>query len=183
MRVYNANSYAVVASITVGSNPSVSAPLSAIVSPDNSRVYVTIFDENKIAVIDAATNTVTGYYATDNRPTGIDISNDGSKLYVANQNTNSVIVFNTTTGSRITTIDLGPTTLVNGGAAGLVLNHANTRAYVAIQDASQVKVIDLATNTVTQTIPVGGRPFGIDILPNDSRVYASCVDANRFDII
>lgn len=185
VRVYNANTHALITTIIVGSNPTVTAPLGMIVSPDNSRLYVTIFDEAKIAVINTATNTVLTYYTSDSRPVGLDISNDGSRLYSACQITNTLAVFNTATGTRVATIVLGPVSPLTGvgAAAGVTVNHANTKAYVTIQDASTVKVIDLATNTVTNTINVGGRPFGIDILPDDSRVYVGCVDADRMDVI
>lgn len=182
IQVVNLNTNTISASITVGAL-AISAPEQSVVSPDNSRVYLTLFDENKVAVINAATNTVITYYTTDNRPTGVDISNDGTKLYVANQNDNTLIVYNTATGARISTISLGPTTLINGGAAGVVLNHANTFAYVALQDPNSVKVVNLATNTVSATVGVGGRPFGLDITPDDSRLYVSCVSGNRVDVI
>ena len=182
LQVINTATNAIITSITVGSL-SITAPEQCVVSPDNSRVYLTLFDVNKVAVIDAATNTVLTYYDTDNRPTGVDISNDGTRLYVANQNDNSLIVYNTGTGARIATISLGPVNLAIGGAAGVVLNHANTKVYVAVQDASTVKIINTATNTITNTIAVGGRPFGLDILPDDSRLYVSCVNANRMDVI
>lgn len=185
VQVYDANTYAILANIPVGSHPYISAPFGIIVSPDNSRVYVGLFDEDKIAVINALTNTVITYYATDNRVTGMDISRDGSRLYVANQNGNTLIVFNTSTGNRVATIRLGPRAdpYGVGGAVGVTLNYANTRAYVTIQDSSTVKVINLLTNTVIKTIPVGGHPFGIDIVPNDSRVYVSCIDFNQLAVI
>lgn len=185
VQVIDANTYAIIADISVGSHPTVSAPFGIIVSQDNSRVYVGLFDEDKIAVIDALTNTVITYYATDSRVTGVDISRDGSKLYVANQNGNTLIVFNTATGARIATIPLGPPAdpLGVGGAAGITLNYANTRAYVAIQDSSTVKVVDLSTNTVIKTIPVGGHPFGIDIVPDDTRVYVGCINSGTMDVI
>lgn len=185
VRVYNANTYALLTTIIVGSNPTVTAPLGMIVSPDNSRLYVTIFDEAKIAVINTATNTVLTYYTSDSRPVGLDISNDGSRLYSACQITNTLAVFNTATGTRVATIVLGPVSPLTGvgAAAGVTVNHANTKAYVTIQDASTVKVIDLVTNTVANTINVGGRPFGIDILPDDSRVYVGCIDVDRMDVI
>jgi gliding motility-associated-like protein len=182
LQVVNTATNNIIASITVGA-AAVTAPEQCVVSPDNSRVYLTLFDENTVAVINTATNTVLSYYATDLRPTGVDISNDGTKLYVANQNSNTLIVYNTVTGARITTISLGPVTFVNGGAAGVVLNHANTLAYVALQDPGTVKVVDLTTNIVTNTINVGARPFGLDITPDDSRLYVSCVEADRVDVI
>jgi gliding motility-associated-like protein len=182
LQVIDLNTNAIVASIVVGAG-AITAPEQCVVSPDNSRVYLTLFDENKLAVVNAATNTVITYYATDDRPTGVDILNDGTKLYVANQNSNTLIVYNTATGTRISTINLGPTTLINGGAAGVVLNHANTLAYVALQDPNTVKVVNTTTNTVTATVGVGGRPFGLDITPDDSRLYVSCVSGNRVDVV
>lgn len=183
LHVFNAATNTLITSITTATI-AVSSPEQCVVSPDNSRVYLTLFDENKLAVIDATTNTVLSYQATDDRPTGLDISNDGTKLYVGNQNTSSLIVYNTATWARIATVSFGPfSPFGQGGAAGVVLNHANTFVYVAMQETSQVKVISTATNSIVSTVNVGGRPFGLDVLPDDSRLYVSCVDGNRVDVI
>jgi len=44
-------------------------------------------------------------------------------------------------------------------------------AYIANSSSSSVSVIDLATNTVTATIPVGQSPIGVAIGPDGNRVY------------
>jgi gliding motility-associated-like protein len=182
MKVVNTATNAIIATIPVGAG-GISSPEQCVVSPDNARVYLDLFDEDRVAFIDAITNTVIAYYATDSRPTGVEVSNDGTKLYVANQNSNTLIIYNTTTGARIATITLAPipSPFGDGGAAGITLNHANTKVYVSIQDISTVKVVDLSTNTVTGSVNVGSRPFGIDILNDDSKVYASCVYGDRID--
>ena len=180
IKVYNAVTYAFITNITVGTL-SVTAPVGIIVSPDNARVYVSLFDEDKIAVINAVTNTVLTYYNTDLRPLGLDISNDGTKLYASCQNTNTLIVFNTGTGARIATIVLGP--VITEGAKGVTLNHANTACYVAMHDVGTLKVVNTITNTLTATIPTGALPVGVDISPDDSKVYVSCIGANRMDVI
>ncbi|MBL7723638.1 MAG: gliding motility-associated C-terminal domain-containing protein [Chitinophagaceae bacterium] len=180
INVFSTDNYALLASITVGQGQ-ISAPSGIIVSPDNKRIYVNLFDENKVAVINAVTNAVVAYYSTGNRPVGIDISKDGTKIFIANQNSNSLQVLDAFSGATITSVRLGPDAdpLGVGGAAAIVLNHANSRAYVTIQDSSTVKVVDLLSYKIIGSIAVGNRPFGIDITLNDSSLYVSCVNSNQ----
>ena len=183
IKVINTATNTVIATIIVGNLP-VSAPHLSVVSHDNSKVYVTLFDEDKVAVINAVTNTVIGYYATDSRPSGIDLSTDNSKLYVTNYYPPQLSVYNTTTGIRTNVVSLG-SPVPNGveSAVDVVLNHANTKAYISIVNTSSVAVVNTVTNTVTNTIPTGQRGLGIDIHPDDSKVYLSCANSNRIDVI
>ncbi|MBL7795632.1 MAG: beta-propeller fold lactonase family protein, partial [Saprospiraceae bacterium] len=46
-------------------------------------------------------------------------------------------------------------------------------AYIPNNVSNDVSVIDLATNTVVATIPVGFAPFGVSVSPDGSRVYVT----------
>ena len=50
--------------------------------------------------------------------------------------------------------------------------------YISNTDSDQVWVVDMATAAVVAVVPVGSDPRGIDISPDNSRVYV----ANRFDL-
>ncbi|MBL0121928.1 MAG: YncE family protein [Betaproteobacteria bacterium] len=56
-------------------------------------------------------------------------------------------------------------------------------AYITGQNGSIVSVLDTATNAVVTTIPVGGAPFGIGILPNGSRAYVANSTPNTVSVI
>ena len=45
--------------------------------------------------------------------------------------------------------------------------------YVAGFNSNTVSVIDTATNTVTATVPVGGRPSGVAVTPDGAFVYVA----------
>ena len=54
-------------------------------------------------------------------------------------------------------------------------------AYVANNGSSTVSVIDTASNTVTDTIPVGINPIGVAVSPDGSQVYVTnqCVSSSN----
>jgi YVTN family beta-propeller protein len=58
------------------------------------------------------------------------------------------------------------TIAVGKNPTGLAITPDGRHAYVTIPDPDTVSVIDLASNTVTATIPVPGFPMGIAIAPD-----------------
>lgn len=46
-------------------------------------------------------------------------------------------------------------------------------AYITNYAAGTVSVIDINTNTVTATVPVGNTPFGVVINPEATKVYVT----------
>ena len=77
------------------------------VSPDSRRVYVTA-SGGTVSVIDTTTHAVSGPYAAGPAATGIAVSPDGTRLYVATELWNSnITVMDTTTMRVIGTVDLG----------------------------------------------------------------------------
>jgi YVTN family beta-propeller protein len=168
----------VIATITVGSNP-----LGVAVTPvqrereaerergsgggrerepDRSKVYVTNQGDNTVSVIDTATNTVTATIPVGSGPSGVAVTPDGTKVYVAN----AFFGF----GTNVSVIDAATNTVIAtipaGSAPGNVaVTPDGRRVYVTNFQSNNVSVIDTATNTVTATIPVGGQPGGVAIQP------------------
>jgi YVTN family beta-propeller protein len=60
-----------------------------------------------------------------------------------------------------------------GVGLGTATVQAQTRAYVANFGSNTVSVIDIATNTVVATIPVGVEPAGVAITPDGTRAYVT----------
>src|SRR3954466_15627245 len=47
------------------------------------------------------------------------------------------------------------------------------RAYVSNERSGDISVIDLSSNTVVATIPVGKRPRGVQLSPDKTRLYVA----------
>jgi YVTN family beta-propeller protein len=59
-------------------------PTGLALSPDESRLYVTLADWNAVAVVDLKADAVAGYIPVGWCPTAVVVSADGSRLFVAN---------------------------------------------------------------------------------------------------
>ena len=59
-------------------------PTALALSPDESRLYVTLADWNAVAVVDLKTGAVAGYLPVGWYPTAVVVSPDGKRLFVAN---------------------------------------------------------------------------------------------------
>lgn len=110
---------------------------------------------------------------------GIGISPDGSRLMVTNYGDNSVSVVNTDTGRVIATlagID-EPFAIAMGGAR-------TDRAYVSTVSAAYdaITVIDTATNTVVDTLPLALSVSDVAVAPDGKYLYVSRNGARGADI-
>lgn len=56
-------------------------------------------------------------------------------------------------------------------------------AYITNYDDNTTSVIDIATNTVTSTVPVGIRPCGVAVSPDGTKVYVANDDSNNISVI
>ena len=61
--------------------------------------------------------------------------------------------------------------------------HAQVRAYVTNQLSNTVSVIDVSTNAVVATIPVGARPYGSAVNPQGTRAFITNADGNSVSVI
>jgi YVTN family beta-propeller protein len=71
------------------------------------------------------------------------------------------------------------------GSAG-VLGSTETlaqNAYITNADSNNVSVINIATNTVVATIPIGYGPFGVSVSPDGGRVYIGSAGVNTVGVI
>jgi YVTN family beta-propeller protein len=78
---------------------------------------------------------------------------------------------------------LGPSVTVNSAPAHVALNPAGNVAYVANQTSQSISVIDVATNTVTATIPLTGADvYNLKVSPGGTRLYVTRQDGKLFII-
>lgn len=159
---------AVLARIGLGSG----IPYVVVTSPDGKRTYVVT---TPLPTGGTTTSTVVGINTATNQPIGEPVrigyvlpagfatstkaatfNRDGSRLYVTSfhqtstgQVSNTITVINAANGQVI-----GSPITTSSVATGIVVSPDGRRLYTANSDSS-VSVIDLQTNTVVDTVPIG----------------------------
>lgn len=100
-------------------------------------------------------------------PSGVTITPDGSKAYIAMTNSN-VAVLNIDTADNVT--DSGIRIRIPGGTPdtfygtpGIAVSADGTRVYVSNPGFSTITILDTSTNTIVGTVPVGIGPAGIGV--------------------
>lgn len=155
-------------------------------SSDGSLAYViqndagTLGDFASLVVVDTATlSVVQGPISTGIVGAGVNhaivMSPDGSKAYVS-VGDGKILPFspvNRTFGS--------PITVGTAGVGQIAFTPDGSKAYVAVTDngsGSNVKVIDVASDSVVATIATCGGPDGLVISPDGLKAFVNCSDGN-----
>ncbi|WP_409058391.1 hypothetical protein [Streptomyces sp. SYP-A7185] len=119
-------------------------------------------------------------------PYGLAVGEDG-RAWVATAD--AVAVVDTRTRERVDRIpyetESGPATSgeYRGGGMGIALSPDGGHAYVGVNvpdGKGTLEVIDTGTREVTDTVPVGRRPFDVDVSKDGREVYATNHDS--FDV-
>ena len=144
--------------------------------PRRPAAYVTR-EDNALAVLDLGTHTVKPTVRMGSYPSGVGVTPDGARVYVANNTNATVSVFTTATNTMTNTIPVG------NHPWGVAVRPDGARVYVANNASDTVSVIATATNTVTGAISVGNGPRGLAVTPNGARVYVANEYGNAVTVI
>ncbi len=144
-----------------------------------AMAYVTLVNDDTVAVISTSTNKVIRTIPVGDRPRGIAISPDGNEAYVANAGDNTVSVIDTDTKKVVATIAVGD------APQGMAFAPDGATAYVTNMKDNTVSVLDAATRTQTTTIAVGRSPQSIAaaVTPNGPRAYVTNFDDDTVTVI
>ena len=130
---------------------------------------------------DASSATVIATIPVGATPFGIDVTPDGSRVYVSNSTAGSVSVVDTASRSVTSTI----TSNVGTTPVGITIDVSGTYAYVANYGVGTVTRITVSTGA-TSSIDVSGAVSGvcanllnITLSPNGATLYAACQDQGR----
>ncbi|MFB8168950.1 YncE family protein [Kitasatospora purpeofusca] len=119
-------------------------------------------------------------------PYGLAVAPDGT-AWVATAE--GVAAVDTRTRTRVAlvphTTRTGPVTTgeYRGGGMGIALSPDGARAYVGVNvpgGNGTLEVVDTASRTVVQVVPVGRRPFDVDVSADGRQVYVT--DHDSFDV-
>jgi YVTN family beta-propeller protein len=116
-------------------------------SSDGVTAYVANLNNNRVDVIDVATNTVTGSIATV-QPIAVQVSRDNSTLYVGSSGL--VVAYDLATQAEKARIT------VAGTINAITLHPSKDVMYASGYSAGTISEINTSTNTVTRSFNVGG---------------------------
>jgi YVTN family beta-propeller protein len=135
---------------------------------------------NHILVLDTTSNTVVATIPMAVTPAGVAMKPDGTRVYVGDNNANTVSVIDTSTNTLLATIPVG------ADPEGVAVNSVGTRVYVDNVNSGSVSVIDTSSNSVAATITTGSQPHGtggVAVNPTGSRVYVTDYFAHAILVI
>ncbi|MBM2840744.1 MAG: PSCyt1 protein [Bacteroidetes bacterium] len=177
--IIDVDNQVVIKYVSVGNSPANDAP--HYITADNHNWYVSLIGAGQVWKFDAHTDTLVKTVVIPGSPALLALTPDGSKLYVSQfmtSSTNRVVVLNTSTMTVSKSIPVW--TMPHG----MRMNNAGTRLYVANMMSDNISVIDVATDSVVETVPVAfdARPFGptkytpmeLAVSPNDSIFMVTC---------
>ena len=149
----------------VGVIPVSGNPFKVIVSRDGARVYVTT-NVGRVVVINAETRAVIKDLPAGSAPNGFAFSNDNNFLYV------SSFIGGTITEIDTRTLVVTRSLTIGGTPQGMVMSPSGTELFVA-DESGGVKVVNVASGTVSSTITLSTGAFDIAMAPDQKQLYAS----------
>jgi YVTN family beta-propeller protein len=132
------------------------AGASLALSPDGATAYVALPEAQALAVVDLAGRTARPIPLGE-VPAGVALGPDG-RVYVAAPRVNSLLVVDSASHRVTGRIGVGRQPLGVG-----VSTERGALAYVANNGDDTVAVVDLATQVLVKTVPVGPAPSGVAI--------------------
>ena len=139
-----------------------------ILSPDKTRLYISLWGTDKVAVYDTRTGRVITEILTESHPNELIQNKSGKYLFVANANDNSVSVIDTKAGKVIEVIStaLYPTKLTGSTTNGLALSEDEKTLYVANADNNCLAVFNVSIPGKSSSkgfIPTGWYPTNVRV--------------------
>lgn len=123
------------------------------------------FGAGRVDVLDTNTLTILNSFAVGPQPREITVTPDGSRAYFTSQGSATVHVIDLINGVTLTPISIPGTTLT-----GITSNDTHVFA-VDNSSPGSVEVIEIATNTVIFSIPVGGTPTNVEITHDGTQAW------------
>ncbi|GAA3987046.1 gliding motility-associated C-terminal domain-containing protein [Mucilaginibacter dorajii] len=137
-------------------------PVSAAITPDGSKVYVSCQQANTIVVIDTKTNMVTTTIPVAASPADVVMSPDGTQVFVAHLNDDKITVINTSNnaltrfsaGDKVVTFAISP-----DGKALYVQQVGGTLAWIDANTTSHIIkfVVYMGKNARFMTVSADGK--------------------------
>jgi YVTN family beta-propeller protein len=142
-----------------------------VLTEDNKRLFVTMPEIDKVAVVDTETFKATTNVAAGKRPMRIELQGDGRYLWVGNNSPedgqSGVTVIDTATLEPVTFIPTG------AGHHEVAFTDDDRLAFVTNRDGGTVTVIDVQALAKVRDIETGEKPIALAFSPLGKAVYVT----------
>jgi YVTN family beta-propeller protein len=193
LSVIDTRTDSVVATIAVGTRPR-----GVKVSPDGRTVYVALSGSPKcppsmpdaeceklkadktkdgIAEVDVIARRVRRVLPGGSDPEQFDITSDGKRLYISNEDAGTASVVDVEKGTIDTTVKVG------AEPEGVRISPDGKLVYVTAESDTSIRVLDAATGAVKARIKVGRRPRDVAFTPDGNRAYATAEVGGTVSVI
>ena len=193
LSVIDTRTDSLIATIPVGTRPR-----GVKVSPDGRTVYVALSgspkcppsmpdaeceqlkaDKSKdgIAEVDVAARRVRRILPGGSDPEQFDISHDGSRLYISNEDAGTASMVDLKGGTIDTTVPVG------AEPEGVRISPDGKLVYVTAESDTSIRVLDAATGSVKARIKVDRRPRDVAFTPDGKRAYSTAEVGGTVSVI
>jgi YVTN family beta-propeller protein len=143
------------------------------IDPEENNLYAVSPHSNQLYIIDGSStnnknNDKASGVTVGAAPTAIAINQDTNRIYVANEDSNTVSVIDS-----INNKEVGNPVKVGAAPTAIAINQDTNRIYVANEDSNTVSVIDVGNDTVEKTFHLTFSPNEIEINPEKNLLYVS----------
>jgi DNA-binding beta-propeller fold protein YncE len=150
-------------------------PYACRLDEQRDRLYVSLWAQSAVAVIDLRSNTVSARWPTQEHPCEMALTASGKYLYVANANRNTVTVFDTDSGNALETLwaALYPQAPPGSTPNSLALAPDERTLFVANANINAVAVFDVSAPGHGRSlgfIPVGWYPTSVRVTPDGAHL-------------
>ncbi|MFN5311980.1 MAG: beta-propeller fold lactonase family protein [Bacteroidota bacterium] len=142
-----------------------------LLSADKKQLYISLWGTDQLLIWDTETKQAIKKLAIGDNPNELLLTKNGSYLYVANANDNSVAVVDTKSLTIVEVLNcaLFPNAPNGSTTNGLALNETESRLYVANADNNNLAVFDVTKKGFSSSIgfiPTGWYPTNLKIVGN-----------------
>ena len=147
--------------------PTGNVPTGVAFSPDGGTAYVANQTDATVSVINVASAQVVATISTNGAdPFAVQVSPDGSRLFIGTNGT-AVLIVDTGTNQIIQSVDVG------AAPNAFVVAPDNRIIYVSAFVGGTVTELDMFTGTALRTFSVGGTPQGMAITRRGDKLYVA----------
>ena len=153
-------------------------PYGCVLDEKRGRLYVSLWAQASVAVIDTATRKVLELWKTEEHPNEMLLSKSGRYLFVANANRNTVSVLDAESGRTLEMLlaELQPGSPPGSTPNSLALSPDEKTLFVANANINTVAVFDVSAVGKSRSlgfIPVGWYPTSVRVTPDGKRLLVA----------
>jgi YVTN family beta-propeller protein len=147
-----------------------------LLSPDRSRLYISLWGADKVVVFDTEKNRLVDAIAVGDNPNDLCISRNGRTLFVTNANDNTVSVIDLSQSKVLETLNTAvyPTGLSGTTSNSVALSNDDKTLYIANADNNCLAVFDVSTPGSSHSlgfVPTGWFPSTVRMI--DKKLYVA----------